>query len=304
MFYRDIRNLLVLSAEDLDFIKTKTKDIALSSFRTYNDNVPRHLEFDALKNLSQNKQIVIQKSDKGNSIGIVDRVKYIEKMESFLSDQSKFQKITIKDDNLLNFITSQEKRIDKIYKKLVGSNSMSEETRRHLKSVGTRPGIMYGSYKVHKKCVDGCPPFRPILSVLQTPTYKLAKYLVPILEPLTTNKYTVKDSFTFATEIVEQDSNNFMGSLDIDSLFTNIPLEQTIEICTNNKNEDIVHGLKKSEFKDLLSLATKESYFIFKQIDGVATGSPFGPSLANPFLTHHEQDWLDSSPLEYRPLYY
>ena len=134
---------------------------------------------------------------------------------------------------------------------------------------------------------------------------------MPILEPLTTNKYTVKDSFKFATEIVEQDSKNFMGSLDIDSLFTNIPLEETIEICTNNlfKNEDIVHGLKKSEFKDLLSLATKESYFIFnnilyKQIDGVAMGSPLGPSLANAFLTHHEQDWLDSSPLEYRPLYY
>ena len=115
---------------------------------------------------------------------------------------------------------------------------------------------------MHKKCVDGCLPFRPILSALQTPTYKLAKYLAPILEPLTTNKYTVKDSFKFATEIVEQDSNNFMGSLDIGSLFTNVPLEETIEICTNNlfKNKDIVHGLKKSEFKDLLSLATKESF--------------------------------------------
>ena len=33
-------------------------------------------------------------------------------------------------------------------------------------------------------------------------------------------------------------------------------------------------------------------------------GSPLGSSLANAFLTHHEQDWLDSSPLEYRPLYY
>ena len=169
---------------------------------------------------------------------------------------------------------------------------------------------MYSSCKVHKKCVDGCPPLRPILSALRTPTYKLVKYLVPVLELLTTNKYTVKDSFKFSTEIVEQDSNNFMGSLDIDSLFTNILLEETIEICTNYlfKNEDIVHGLKKSEFKDLF-LATKESYFIFinilyKQIVGVAMGSPLGPSLANAFLTHHEQDWLDSSLLEYRPLYY
>ena len=69
---------------------------------------------------------------------------------------------------------------------------------------------------------------------------------MPILEPLTNNKYTVKDSFNFATEIVEQDSSNFMGGLDIDLFFTNIPLEKTIEICTNSffKNSAIVHGLK------------------------------------------------------------
>ena len=57
----------------------------------------------------------------------------------------------------------------------------------------TRPVIMYGSCKVHRKCVHGCPPFILDLSALQTPaTYKLAKFLVPILEPLTTNKYTIK----------------------------------------------------------------------------------------------------------------
>ena len=79
---------------------------------------------------------------------------------------------------------------------------MSDETMKHLKQLGTRPGIIYGCFKVHKKCVDGCPPFRPILSASQTPTYNLAKFLVPILEPVITNEYTVKDSFNFATEIV------------------------------------------------------------------------------------------------------
>ena len=58
-----------------------------------------------------------------------------------------------------------------------------------------------------------------ILSALQKPTYKLTKFLVHILEPLTTNKYTVKIRFNFVTEIVEQVSCNFMGSFDIDSLF-------------------------------------------------------------------------------------
>ena len=99
-----------------------------------------------------------------------------------------------------------------------------------------------------------------------------------------------------------------MGRLDSDSLFTNIPLEQTIEIWTNNlfKTNNIVHSLKKSEFQDLLSLATTESYFIFnnilyKQTDRVAMGSALGLSLANAFLVYHEQNCLDSYPLEYRP---
>ena len=66
--------------------------------------------------------------------------------------------------------------------------------------------------------------------------------------------------------------------------------------------------MKESEFKDLLSLATKQLYFIFnmlyKQIDGVALESPLEPSLANAFLAHHEQNWLDSCPFEFRALYY
>ena len=139
---------------------------------------------------------------------------------------------------------------------------------------------------------------RPILSS----TYKLPKFLVPLLKSLTSNDYTSKDSFAFAEEIVEQDSEFFMGSLDVDSLFTNIPLEETIDICTNTlfENMEKVEGLSKIEFKELLSLATKESYFIFngqlyKQVDGVAMGSPLGPTLANAFLVHFEKNWLQKS---------
>ena len=55
-----------------------------------------------------------------------------------------------------------------------------------------------------------------------------------------------------------------MGSLYVDSLFTNIPLEEIINICTNTlfENTEKAEGLSKIEFKELLSLATKESYFI------------------------------------------
>ena len=82
------------------------------------------------------------------------------------------------------------------------------------------------------------PPFRPILLDLQSPTYNLTKCLVPILNPLTQNEYTVKDSFQFAEEICEQDPTLTMGSLDVDLLFTNIPLDETIDICVNQLFEN------------------------------------------------------------------
>ena len=87
-----------------------------------------------------------------------------------------------------------------------------------------------------------------------------------------------------------------MGSLDVDSFFTNIPLNETIDICVNQffENTDTAEGFTKSELKQLLCLATKESYFIFnnllyKQIDVAAIGSPLRPPIANAFLPYHEK---------------
>ena len=57
------------------------------------------------------------------------------------------------------------------------------------------PGILYGVSKVHKQLKNNCPPFRPILSAIGTPAYKIANFLVPFLNLLTTNDYTLKDTF-------------------------------------------------------------------------------------------------------------
>ena len=106
---------------------------------------------------------------------------------NILSDRKKFNKVSLKDDTLLNFAINQEKHVDKVLKKLVESKSMTEKTRKSLKPVGTKPGFMYGLCEVHKASLGVCPPFRPILLALNIPTYKLANFLVPILKPLTTN---------------------------------------------------------------------------------------------------------------------
>ena len=96
----------------------------------------------------------------------------------------------MKDDTLLNFAINRGKHVDKVPKKLFESKSMTEKTRKSLKPVGSRPDIIYGSCKVDKASVGNCPPFRPILSALNTPTYKLAKFIVPILKPLKTYEFS------------------------------------------------------------------------------------------------------------------
>ena len=130
--FRDIRDLDNLPNEDLDFVKAKTKEAALSFYRYYNNNVPNNNlskeVFIALQNLSKNKNLIIQKSDKGNSVVIVDREDYIKKMNDILNDKKKFWKINMKDNTLLNFAINQEKHVDKLRKKRVEPNSMTEKT--------------------------------------------------------------------------------------------------------------------------------------------------------------------------------
>ena len=160
--------------------------------------------------------------------------------------------------------------------------------RKFVKPVGTRLDLMYGNCKVHKQQVGGFPPFWSTLSTLQTPTYNLAKFLILILNPLTKNQYTVKESVQFAKKICEQDPTLSMDSLDVDSLLTNIPLDETIDICVNQLFENM---MLFQNFKQLLCLATKSLILyltVYKPIDGVAMGSPLRPSLANVFLSYHE----------------
>ena len=256
--------------------------------------------------MSGNCNLVIQRADKGNSVVIVEKDVYVRHMETILSDLNKFEKVSIK-KGIVNFSINHEKNINNYLKRLEKSGSLSTEQYKKIKAVGSRPGILYGLCKVHKAITEVCPPFRPILSAIGTPSYKL----VPKLSSVTFNEFTVKDSFAFAEEIVHQDSKLFMDSLDVDSLFTNIPLEETINICTNllYNNKDVIEGINKSEFKNLLSLATQESYFIFndvlyKQKYGVAMGSPLGPTMANVFLSSYEVKWLEQCPKKFKPVFY
>ena len=76
------------------------------------------------------------------------------------------------------------------------------------------------------------------------------------------------------------------------SLFTNIPFQEAINICTNllYNNEDVIDFF----FNDVL----------YKQKGGVAMGSPLGPAMTNVFLSFYEIKWLEQCSKEFKPVFY
>ena len=101
-----------------------------------------------------------------------------------------------------------------------------------------------------------------------------------------------------------------MASPGIDSLSTNIPLGETIDICVDNLYNDNGNPQKipKYGFWNLLNIATKESFFTFnnkyKQVDGLVMESPLGQALANIFMCSFESKWLRDCPNDLKPLFY
>ena len=103
-----------------------------------------------------------------------------------------------------------------------------------------------------------------------------------------------------------------MVSFDVQSLFTNVPIFETINIILNKlfpSPTSVYHGFSKSNFKKLLELSVVDTHFIFnrkvcKQTDGMAMGSPLGPTFANIFMSHFEEDIFNRCPSNFKPLFY
>ena len=184
-------------------------------------------------------------------------------MKETLSDNTKFKKIVFTPGKELNILLQQENRLINFLKSV--KNFIDSNLYKDLYPQGSQPGVMYGLSKIHKPLVNNFPKLRPILSATKTSTYKWAKFFVPLLRPFTSNTFTIKDSFEFAKNITEQNAKLYMASLDVDSLFTNVPLDETINICVNElfKKEKRFFNLNKKQISEMLSLTTKESIILF-----------------------------------------
>ena len=163
---------------------------------------------------------------------------------------------------------------------------------------GSAPAPIYGTPKMYKfSSNDSFPKLRPIVSSIGTFNYNLARFLCDLLSPLVPNDYSCKDTFSFVSQIKNANlSRKFLVSYDVTSLFTNIPLQETIDMAINlifnpNPNLNITR-------KELFLFATSQTHFIFNskfynQINGEAMSSPLAPVLVNIFRVFHECQWLN-----------
>ena len=214
------------------------------------------LQHNTLKKLALDKKIKVCKFDKGNGVVILDSENYFEKLDKIILDKTKFVEVKMDSEN--------------------------------------NPGKLYGTCKVHK--TDN--PLRPVISMINTAEFNLAKWLDSYIKPNIPNTYSVSSTGEFLNGLKDVifEVGDKIVSFDVVSLYTNIPLAETIDIVVDDlyKEESVrIPPVPKKVFKRLLQIATGGMFMhqnkLFKQVDGVAMGSPLGPSLANFFLGHFEK---------------
>ena len=119
-----------------------------------------------------------------------------------------------------------------------------------------------------------------------------------VLSPIRKSEYTIKNTKDFSVQLKKEKipKDHQMVSLDVKSLFTNVPLEKTIHIILRRiyHDKEININITKKDMRDLLLLCTKNVHFTFEgkiyiQIDEVAMGSSLAPVLADIFMVELER---------------
>ena len=258
--------------------------------------------------------------DKSNGVVVIkykNKQDYFNNLDKIVLDKTRFQEIdyninckSTKSCKLAPWIVQENKVIyycRNYIKSLVHNN-----TYRKIYPRGAQPGKLYGMVKTHKNNY----PMRPVLSAINTPEYNLAKWLETQIKTCLNDKFSISSTTEFVSRISKLDIKhpNTFASLDIKSLYTQIPLNEVIEdILTtiyDKSTNSIFKGSKitKNILRKMLNLCSQSVFLynnkVYKQIDGVAMGSPLAPLLANWFVASKEQKLLSTLTSEKKPIFY
>ena len=158
-------------------------------------------------------------------------------MEEILADSSKFKLLA---EDPIKLPIQRDNKIKRFLRSLKKFEAIFQTAYEKFYLFGSQIGILYGLRKTHKNNV----PMRPILSSINTHSYKVVKFLVPLLRPISSGIYTLTDSFSFVKELLNLNFDCrylIMASFDTCFLFTNIPLDETTCITINHFFHNCTH---------------------------------------------------------------
>ena len=250
-----------------------------------------------LQQLSKDSDIAVVKYDKGNGVCILPRDEYLRKLDQIVGDTSKFMEKTNTRKNARHPLYRRQEIVRDEVKAHLQKHLTANQLFR-LQPSGCAVGKLYGTCKVHKKD----HPIRPIVSMVNTPEYELAKYLDRIIKPYLPSAHSITSNEEFLGKLrqMEHQKEDYCISFDIVSLFTNVPLTETIHMIANDLYDPTQTNkppMKKSGLIELLKLATGGMFShrgrIYQQRDGVAMGNPLAPTMANFLLGKLEEKLFD-----------
>lgn len=277
--------------KDLDTLKKYFKVIK----EKYNISLE---EVKALRELQNAKHIVIKPADKGSAIVILSREQYVLEVQRQLQDTEYYQKLD--KPIFLDTIPMVAKIIDSLKrKKFINS-------KQHKYLIGgsqPRERRFYILPKIHKEPKKWTipfevPPGRPIVSDCNSETYFTAEYLDYYLNPLSVKHSAyVKDTYHFI-ELVKNlriPINSYFFSMDVDALYTNIPIQAGIDCVKKVFEENPDHKRPDAELLQLLDINLTRNDFMFDnqyylQVKGTAMGKKFAPAYANLFMANWEKE--------------
>ena len=230
-----------------EFLRSSTNIIS-NNIYSEKDNTVK-----LLSPLIKNDKIVILAADKESCTVILNKSDYIRKVNNIIEEgmqQGKYiETIDTTQSDLKHFQ-------DFLYRHFKRSEHYDQ-----MRPVSNQPGRFFATAKTHKFTslnditVENLK-LRPIIDLTGTYTYNTSKVIANYLRPLSKNQYTISDTLKFPDLLKSADTNaNYEDvSYDVESLFTSIPVAETIEYILKRiyTNKELKPLCKMSIFKKLL----------------------------------------------------
>lgn len=233
------------------------------------------------KFLAQNQDLLVTRSDKGNTTVVMKKEDYHNKIMELLQDDNVYREIQ-RDPT-----TTLQRKNNKFVQELKKEKHINDEVAKKLTMYKAVPPRLYGLPKIHKDNI----PLRPIVSSINSPTGFISRWVSDILNQAFQeyNSYAVKNSFVFAEKI-----NNFklpegyvLISLDVVSLFTNISIDLILKILEDEWGRiSSITSVPMSSFLEIVKFIYGANYFkyegkCYSMVFGLPMGSPVSPAIAN-----------------------